>query len=1046
MMSVLLLLVLVGLRVNICCAIDFSLPPADWVNFIDNGDMFYTASLPAAGYNPNIGNGFLATNLGCFYNVSQEEISYDSQLGHVRCGTVFMGGVYNGNNSVYTDLTATYQNTSHRALLPGIHSYYVDTTQSGSNDYNVTWLGGGLYLPNGTFHNRSYVYHPDYCPTGAVIEIMQFIHRFYRSLMIFQIRIIEWDDHNYSQSNEKSNNTNTNRFCIVPVNDCNFNGTNDFEWNQWIQQHTDKNNNNNNNSNSSGMYNDNGKNGRNIRNNLNNIIIRNFTTRQAESKGTKLTSVGVAFQDINSSVMYVNNNVASIKLIENINDTVSYYSVWHNSLQFDTNITNNSTKLAIHSGDELNEFLTQYTFDELFFKHCESMNALWNLRIEMRTENNINNTITKGIYGSLYYILNSMRADYPFSTSPGGLATNDYYGHVFWDAETWMLPSLAAIYPSLVLKSMLKYRLNRLPNAQSFANTNLNLNEKESEESEKLEELEEFEYIAQFPWESAFTGDDICQVPLFGSNEIHITADIGLAIQLLFKFTMHNRSWILDNYDDFGNDRNFWNLLNFTCNYFSKRVTEVENGNYYTLYNVVTADESAGEVNTSAYTNTAAVKLLNFCSAYGSSIGDTNTIDSIWSDIANKMMLLRTDSTKILGNQDGKWIHLEYTGYNGSNINQADVILLYYPLQYNTYDNFWILNLVVDNNTSININENDLLYYETRTSGTGTRQFFTGDSSYSVAWLKLASTAKYFNKTLSDWYIDKSMYYFKNAYYHMDLEHYFIWKETMTENNGGNLNFLTGAGGLLQNIVFGYININIDYDELLLNPLFPIDLDISMIRLNTLIYNGIAFNLTFYENKMVFKRYSRNDTIKMKQLLMEDFLMIDNISSSSNNVTVNVEIVTPVIYYNETSNMWQANLRVNDSYSMNEFGSELVINCRHLTRITVQNSTHRGTPRVIIGGGGGKSEDAIIYYWIEMGCIIIVSVAALAVLIAYFKDIVRWCKILGAKVCVDKNGNQVSRGIQLNLPKPKKNKKFDENRKSMLGNDDDDDESNVIIT
>ena len=32
----------------------------------------------------------------------------------------------------------------------------------------------------------------------------------------------------------------------------------------------------------------------------------------------------------------------------------------------------------------------------------------------------------------------------------------------------------------------------------------------------------------------------------------------------------------------------------------------------------------------------------------------------------------------------------------------------------------------------------------------------------------------------------------------MDIHHYYVWKETVTVHNGGNLNFLTGAGGVLQ--------------------------------------------------------------------------------------------------------------------------------------------------------------------------------------------------------------------------------------------------------
>ena len=112
------------------------------------------------------------------------------------------------------------------------------------------------------------------------------------------------------------------------------------------------------------------------------------------------------------------------------------------------------------------------------------------------------------------------------------------------------------------------------------------------------------------------------------------------------------------------------------------------------------------------------------------------------------MALIFTNNSYIDGNKDGHCIHLEYSNYNGTNINQADAILLYYPLQYftnikNENDNFFIKSYLFNN--SINICKNDLLYYESRTSTSNTAQFFTCDSSYSIAWLKLAENYQYLN-------------------------------------------------------------------------------------------------------------------------------------------------------------------------------------------------------------------------------------------------------------------------------------------------------------
>jgi hypothetical protein len=78
------------------------------------------------------------------------------------------------------------------------------------------------------------------------------------------------------------------------------------------------------------------------------------------------------------------------------------------------------------------------------------------------------NCCMKVVNSSLYYILSSVREDWPWSLSPGSLSSNGYKywlfhwinfhdaqnvlnqitcvsGHVFWDTETWMYPSTPSL-------------------------------------------------------------------------------------------------------------------------------------------------------------------------------------------------------------------------------------------------------------------------------------------------------------------------------------------------------------------------------------------------------------------------------------------------------------------------------------------------------------------------------------------------------------------------------------------------------------------------
>ncbi len=48
------------------------------------------------------------------------------------------------------------------------------------------------------------------------------------------------------------------------------------------------------------------------------------------------------------------------------------------------------------------------------------------------------------VNASEFYLWSSATAGVNWSVSPAGLSSNGYDGHIFWDAETWMYPSLLA--------------------------------------------------------------------------------------------------------------------------------------------------------------------------------------------------------------------------------------------------------------------------------------------------------------------------------------------------------------------------------------------------------------------------------------------------------------------------------------------------------------------------------------------------------------------------------------------------------------------------
>ena len=142
---------------------------------------------------------------------------------------------------------------------------------------------------------------------------------------------------------------------------------------------------------------------------------------------------------------------------------------------------------------------------------------------------------------------------------------------------------------------------------------------------------------------------------------------------------------------------------------------------------------------------------------------------------------------------------------------------------------------------------NDLRYYENLTSVPGvTKGYYTGDSSYSIAYLNLLRKEGFTPwdgadlKQLAD-------RQFEQAFAHIDTSNFFIWHETVS---GGHVNFITGAGGFLQNVIYGYFGLLADAEGLLLDtPMLP-PLGVTALRLRNVHYSGTSFSVSFDNSSM----------------------------------------------------------------------------------------------------------------------------------------------------------------------------------------------------
>jgi trehalose/maltose hydrolase-like predicted phosphorylase len=269
--------------------------------------------------------------------------------------------------------------------------------------------------------------------------------------------------------------------------------------------------------------------------------------------------------------------------------------------------------------------------------------ALWKGRIDVLGDP----TVATDVNASEFYLWSNTRDGVDWSISPAGLSSNGYDGHIFWDAETWMYPSLLAQHPDLAA-GMNAYRFNRLSEAQQHATATGYQG-------------------ARFPWESALDGTEQIPPPVSinseGLYEMHITADIALA-QWQYYLVTGDRSWLASE---------GWPVLSGAATFWASKATRAADGSYH-IDNVTGPDEENPDVNDEAYTNVAAKTTLEDAVQAARALGQTPPAN--WSQVAAGLVV---PVSSVNGSPS---IQPEFSGYGGQLVKQADVTLLQYPWLY----------------------------------------------------------------------------------------------------------------------------------------------------------------------------------------------------------------------------------------------------------------------------------------------------------------------------------------------------------------------------
>jgi trehalose/maltose hydrolase-like predicted phosphorylase len=398
-------------------------------------------------------------------------------------------------------------------------------------------------------------------------------------------------------------------------------------------------------------------------------------------------------------------------------------------------------------------------------------------------------SLQAAVHATEYSLWASIGTGSPGSIGPTGLSGEGYGGLVFWDADTWMYPALLAQHPDLA-RALLDYRYQTLTaarrNAAEYGLTG-----------------------AFYSWTSAYDGDiatncyGVVMVtgrPIADTNkscteELHLQGDIALSQWQYYEATA-NRTWLA---------QRGWPVLEGIAQFWASRGTPGPNGSY-SINDVQPPDENATGVDNSAYTNAVAALALEHASQAARLLG--NRAPAQWERTAQGL-------ARTMPLDARKHIYLEYDGYNGSTIKQADVVMLTYPLQFPMPPA---------------VAANDVNYYAPRTSPSGPAMT-DAIHSIDVSALNVPGCSAYT--------------YLLRAYTPFVRAPFLQFSETRDDTIAGvpvaAFDFLTGAGGFLQTLLYGYSGLRFGLDSVYLDP--TLSPQLKGLTLRNLQWQGRTFTI-----------------------------------------------------------------------------------------------------------------------------------------------------------------------------------------------------------
>jgi trehalose/maltose hydrolase-like predicted phosphorylase len=418
-----------------------------------------------------------------------------------------------------------------------------------------------------------------------------------------------------------------------------------------------------------------------------------------------------------------------------------------NKLMKFVGIESSAAKDPLKAATDAVDSMKTKSYELALAEHTRAWEQLWKTDIEVEG----NPELQKMIHSMIFYLLCSIAKESEFGIPPMALASDGYYGHLFWDSDTWMFPALLVMHPELA-KSMVMFRYRTLEAAKQKA--------------------KELGYQgAMYPWEADELGNET--TPHFAVQnakyEIHVTGDVALG-QWQYYLATADQKWL----KEFG-----YPVIQQTADFWVSRVTFNKEKNRYEIHDVVSVDEGLIGIGNDTYTNSIAKRNLEIAISASRVLGVKENPE--WKKIA--------DGLFIPYNEQGAY-HPSFENAPESKIGSV-VPLLTFPLQVPMSERAKRNNL----NHAIKLLEKE---------GSGAMMTIT---LFSVVAAELGDRQL----------VNKLFPLSNKGYLRPPFN---ALAETPSSDS---INFLTGAGGFLQQIIFGFTGLRLTEDGLIKKypPMLP---------------------------------------------------------------------------------------------------------------------------------------------------------------------------------------------------------------------------------